>query len=438
MSEVISIFISSIFMVLTTYIFGYIISNKNYHSINKIKVLIILIISATIHTIVFMYLTGMAKTLILCLLYSLILKESFEFEYSKSIFFSIIFSLLMIIPDLITLGSVIYIFDISKEVCYSSLSGSLICNAITCILYVLIMIVAKNYLRKLNDFDISTNKKIIIISSLTLISLAIFFYNLIKVFEFSNGVIGYLIVIITLIYILFYLFKQRIDNDVILKRYDELLDIMKRYENDVEEQRTLIHETKNELMTIKCKIIDKEKEQVIVKYIDNILGDKESANMSKYSKFKYLPSNGIKGFFYYKFIEAEKCQIKVSVNISEKIEKSFLGKLDTATFKDLVRIIGVYLDNAIEASSNSDDKQLGIEIYLLNNEVHIIISNTFSNNINTDKIGKERYSTKGKNRGHGLLLVKRILHESSKFKTQNKVIDNLYIQELTVMNNKDK
>ena len=436
MSEVISIFISSIFMVLTTYVFGYIVSNKKFHSINKRKSIVILLISAIIHTIIFIYFNGTAKTLILCILYSIILRESFDFEYSKAILLSIIFSLLMIIPDLITLGSVIYIFNISKEFCYSNIVGSLISNIATCLIYIILIFAFKKPLRKLVSHNISSNKKIIFMSLLTIIFVTFLFYKFASGYKMNQDIIVYLITMFAFIIVLFTLFKQRIENNVMLERYDELLDIMKKYESDVEEQRTLLHETKNELMTIKCKVLDKEKEQVIIKYIDNILGDKESANMSKYSKFKYLPSNGIKGFFYYKFVEAEKHKIKVSVNISKKIENSFLGKLDTITFKDLVRIIGVYLDNAIEASSNSKEKKLGIELYLLDNAIHIIISNTFSNELNADKVGKERYSTKGKNRGHGLLLVKKILRESNKFETKNKIIDNLYIQELIVTNNK--
>ena len=238
-----------------------------------------------------------------------------------------------------------------------------------------------------------------------------------------------------LICILIYLFRQKIDNEKISKKYDELLDVMKNYENDIEEQRTLRHETKNEFATIKCKIQDKEDEESIIKYIDSVIGDKGSCNTTKYSKFKYLPSNGLKGFFYYKFIEAEKKGINVSVNISKQIENSFLKDIDTKDFKNLVRIIGVYLDNAIEASYTSLDKKLGIEIYLIKDKIEIIITNTFNNDVNLDKIGKETFSTKGKNRGHGLLLVSKILGENKIFESKNEIKGNIYIQSLKIKNN---
>lgn len=212
---------------------------------------------------------------------------------------------------------------------------------------------------------------------------------------------------------------------------------MKNYESDIEEQRTLRHETKNEFATIKCKLQDKEDNKTIIEYIDSVIGEKEKAGSTNYSKFKYLPSNGLKGFFYYKCTEAEKKGISVSVNISKQIENSFLMDIETKDFKDLARIIGVYLDNAIEASSTSEDKKLGIEMYLIKEKIEIIITNTFNNEINLDKIGKESFSTKGKHRGHGLLLVNKILSENNMFEAKNEIRGNIYIQSLKISENKE-
>ena len=124
--------------------------------------------------------------------------------------------------------------------------------------------------------------------------------------------------------------------------------------------------------------------------------------------------------------------IKVSLNISKLVENSYLGDMKTKDFKDLTRIIGVYLDNAIEAASTSKDKKLGIEIYEVKGIIQIIISNTYDNAIEKDKVGNERYSTKGKNRGHGLLLVKRILNENNRITSETKITDSLYIQTIKI------
>lgn len=427
--------LSSTLLILTLYIFGRIIIVNRRHKNIMIDVLILLGF-ILLNILVFKYTTGTIKTIITCLLYSSLFFSIFKIKLSKSIFTSIVYIILLVIPDLLTLGGAIYIFDVSKEFCYESLSGSIISNFSVLGIMIILTVSIRKPLKKLINYNLSTNKKIIVMSSITLVMLAIFFYNLIKTFEFNNNIITYLVIIVMLICILLYLFKQKIENEKISKKYDELLDVMKSYESDIEEQRTLRHETKNEFATIKCKLQDKENNKTIIEYIDSVIGEKEKAGSTKYSKFKYLPSNGLKGFFYYKFIEAEKKGINVSINISKQIENSFLKDIETKDFKDLARIIGVYLDNAIETSSTSEDKKLGIEMYLIKEKIEIIITNTFNNEINLDKIGKESFSTKGKHRGHGLLLVNKILSENNKFEAKNEIRGNIYIQSLKIKDNK--
>lgn len=427
--------LSSTLLILTLYIFGRIIIVNRRHKNIMIDVLILLGF-ILLNILVFKYTTGTIKTIITCLLYSSLFFSIFKIKLSKSIFTSIVYIILLVIPDLLTLGGAIYIFDVSKEFCYESLSGSIISNFSVLGIMIILTVSIRKPLKKLINYNLSTNKKIIVMSSITLVMLAIFFYNLIKTFEFNNNIITYLVIIVMLICILLYLFKQKIENEKISKKYDELLDVMKSYESDIEEQRTLRHETKNEFATIKCKLQDKENNKTIIEYIDSVIGEKEKAGSTKYSKFKYLPSNGLKGFFYYKFIEAEKKGINVSINISKQIENLFLKDIETKDFKDLARIIGVYLDNAIEASSTSEDKKLGIEMYLIKEKIEIIITNTFNNEINLDKIGKESFSTKGKHRGHGLLLVNKILSENNKFEAKNEIRGNIYIQSLKIKDNK--
>lgn len=439
MLEIINGILSSAVMTISTYVYGHILfKEKITKSNSNIYNIMVMLSSVILYTIIFLYFDNIIKTVLLCIVVTIMFKCVFNVTYIKALLASTIYTILLIIPDLMIIGISMKIFGISKEYFYTNIAGSIVGNISISALMIILTLPLKNILKKIINYNLSTNKKILIVSLLTLISLAIFFYNFISTYRLNDGILGYIVIIITLITVLFYLFKQKMDNDVILKKYDDLLNIMKNYENDIEEQRIMVHETRNELMTIKSKISDKEKESSIIKYIDSILGDKVSSKMSKYSKFKYLPSNGIKGFFYYKFTEAEKRNIKVSVNISKKIEKSFLGNIDTKDFKDLVRIIGVYLDNAIEASAESHDKKLGIEIYLTKEDIEIIISNTFENKINTDKIGKEKFTTKGKNHGHGLLLVKHILHNNSIFESYNEITNGLYVQKLKIKEVKEK
>lgn len=427
--------LSSTLLILTLYTFGRIIIVNRRHKNIMIDVLILLGF-ILLNILVFKYTTGTIKTIITCLLYSSLFFSIFKIKLSKSVFTSIVYVILLVIPDLLILSTAIYILGISKEYYYSVIASGLIGNLSVLLIMILLTYIIRKPLRKLMKYKLSENKKIVVISVLAIIFTAIFFYKFATGYKMNQDVIIYLIAMFAFIVILFTLFRQRMDNEKVSKKYDELLDVMKNYESDIEEQRTLRHETKNEFATIKCKLQDKEDNKTIIEYIDSVIGEKGKASSTKYSKFKYLPSNGLKGFFYYKFIEAEKKGINVSINISKQIENSFLKDIETKDFKDLARIIGVYLDNAIEASSTSEDKKLGIEMYLIKEKIELIITNTFNNEINLDKIGKESFSTKGKHRGHGLLLVNKILSENNMFEAKNEIRDNIYIQSLKIKDNK--
>ncbi len=433
MLEIFNALVACLITTITLYIAGTIIFGKSTNTV--LKNIIILAISAIVHTIMFLYLNGVSKTIVLCLLLIITFKYIFNIKISKSIMFSIVYIIILLIPDLVTLFFTTKLLHVSKEVIYTSFAGSVLGNICTNTIMILMIFLLRKLLKKMMNYNFSTSKKIIFVSIITIIITVYFFFKLIAGYKVDNSVIPYLICMIAFVTILLTLYKEKIENENIIKKYDGLLDVMKTYEADIENQRTLIHETRNELMTIRSKAIDKNASKEFIEYMDSVIGDKVSTSMSKYSKFTHLPSNGLKGFFYYKSLEAERRGLNVSVNVSKKIESSFLKDLDTKTYKDLARLIGVYLDNAIDASEKSEDKKLGIEIYLIKDNIKIIITNTFSNEVDLSKLGKERYTTKGKNHGHGLLLVSNIIRDNNRFVAKTKIDNNLYIQELTIKNN---
>ena len=260
---------------------------------------------------------------------TLVLKYIFNINFSKAILFLIMQIIILMIPELLMLFFTTKILQLPKETIYTSFAGSVLGNACTNFLTVSIIFTLRRPLKKLLNYNFSTNKKIIIVSIVTITITVYFFFKLIAGYKVNNSVITYLMCMIAFITILLTLYRKKIENESIIKKYDELLDVMKTYEIDIENQRTLIHENRNELMTIRSKAIDKNASKEFIEYMDSVIGDKVSTSISKYSKFTHLPSNGLKGFFYYKSMEAERRGIKVSANVSKKIENSFLKDLDT-------------------------------------------------------------------------------------------------------------
>ena len=146
-----------------------------------------------------------------------------------------------------------------------------------------------------------------------------------------------------------------------------------------------------------------------------------------------MPPNGIKGLCYFKVQDAENKGIDVDINISKKVENSTIFDLNIKEERDFGRILGVYLDNAIEASVQSSKKEMGFEAYAnLDKELKIIISNTYNNDIDENKLGQESFSTKGKTRGHGLLLVRQLINRNKRFEAKTEMKDNIYTQTIEI------
>ena len=341
-------------MMISVHVFGLVTSKDESKKSIKLKNILILILFAILHTIINLYLDSSIKTLAICLLYTMYFYIIFDKKVYKSIFSSVLYIILLIIPDLLTLTIITKILNMSKECYHIHIAGSILGNIIISIIMIIMVCLLRKPIKKVVNYKLSSNMKIIMVSVLTLATITVFFYSLISNYRQNNNIFAYLLLIGTLMIMLFYLIRQKMENENMFKKYDDLLTIMKNYESDIEEQRTINHESKNELLTIRSKLSE-ENDKELCSYVDSIIGDKKSVNSAKFSKFKYLPSNGLKGFFYYKFIEAEKKGIKVSLNISKLVENSYLGDMKTKDFKDLTRIIGVYLDNAIEAASTSKD-----------------------------------------------------------------------------------
>ncbi len=434
MWQIINEYVGLLIIMIGVYLFGKIVIEKKDEN-NLLKDIMLILLFTIPQTIIKLNLQGTDKTILMTIVNVIFIKQIYHLNYKKSIFVTIIYMAIFLIPDFIEMYFITKILKISMEYCFNSIAGSIISNLIVCVLFLILTIVIKEFLKKLVNMEFENNHKIILISIITFACISTFFYEMGREFRINKNFWIYIFVIIVLVSVLLNYIKQAIINNKIQNDYDKLLEFMKTYEEEIENQRTLRHETKNEFLAIRSKICDKEKEKTIIDYIDEILGDTYLVKNEKYAKFGYLPANGVKGLCYFKTQKAEEQGISVSINISKKIQSSTICNLNTKEQRDFAKILGVFIDNAIEASAESKDKELGIEAYSnLDNEFRMIISNTYNNEIDEEKIGKENFTTKGKNRGHGLLLVNQLVQKNNIFDTKREIKNNIYSQTIIVKN----
>ena len=102
---------------------------------------------------------------------------------------------------------------------------------------------------------------------------------------------------------------------------------------------------------------------------------------------------------------------------------------------EFTRILGILLDNAIEASSECDEKIINITI---RNESHkkrqvVIVENTYNNkDIDTEKIYEKSYTTKPNNTGLGLWEVRKILTKNNNLNLFTSKNNKFFSQQLEI------
>lgn len=371
------------------------------------------------------------KSIIGYFLYVILFKVSFKFDNYKSFLTGFLYYILLFSGEIILFGILSYLFRTSGNAVYLEFGASLFANFLVSAICLFIGYLLRHLMKKLLEKRIK-NKLLVywlcIFACIILFLLVCFSTDKLNIETFL--VLGMISVVLIVIFVSFY---QTYKNNELAIKYDKLLDFIRKYETEIDKQRTLRHETKNQLLTIKSKLIDKDKSSNVIAYIDEIINDNnEVINHSQYSRLKYLPSNGIKGLFYFKVSEANEKGIDVNINISKEIKNSYLEKLSPVTFNQLGKILGIFLDNAIEGVEIASKKLIGIEVYCNSKgDIVIIISNTYWP-IKPKKVGKVAMSTKSSDRGHGLLLVKTIIASNKMFKNETEITSELYVQKLTI------
>ena len=221
------------------------------------------------------------------------------------------------------------------------------------------------------------------------------------------------------VFFIFKIAKKEKEYDVINKKYQMSINSLKEYELLIDKYRVDTHENKNELLTVRNMIKDKKTIQYIDKLVDNKIKDSEKI-INQASK---IPEGGLRATIYSKLCLMDKYKINYVLDVSKDVRTSSLIDLDDELVLNICKILGVFLDNSIEAVKKLKTKNITIELYIVNKKLFIDITNNYNGKIDLSKIGRERVTTKGTNHGYGLLLVNKIIKENFKFLDNEKSIN---------------
>lgn len=256
-------------------------------------------------------------------------------------------------------------------------------------------------------------------------------YSVIFKSIFNDRELVILLILVGIVLFVCGYFNQKSGNNKLTIEYGQLLEYVKTYEDEVVDKSKKQHEYKNQLIIIDNLIPKTNKKAK--EYLGNILNDVDDVTDNDWLiKLKNLPSGGIKGLIHFKIKKMMSKKISVFVYIDKDVSKKENWKNLEKNLEDISRILGVYLDNAIEAAEKTSDKQIVIEFVNEKDNIRFSLSNSYNGSIKFDEIDKEGYSTKGKGRGVGLALVNEIIAGNSLLKQTREINGKFFVQNLYI------
>ena len=165
------------------------------------------------------------------------------------------------------------------------------------------------------------------------------------------------------------------------------------------------------------------------KYYLQLEDDCQRVNNSYILNPDVVNNDGIYNLLTKKYYEADSKDIKVNI--------TFLLDLSTLNMKiyEFARILGILLDNAIEASSECEEKIINLTFRndTKNSRQLIIIENTYKNkNIDTEKIFEKGISEKDNHTGLGLWEVRKLIKKNNNINLFTSKNDKMFSQQLEI------
>lgn len=153
------------------------------------------------------------------------------------------------------------------------------------------------------------------------------------------------------------------------------------------------------------------------------------ANASKLSALQKIDHPAIRGIFMTKLLLAQEKGISVHLEMTGKIifPKHVFDL-------NLIRILGILLDNAIEEVDALGKGELAVAFFQEKDALVILIQNTVRNPVEPlYQLKKQGFSTKGKGRGYGLSTVDELMSQTSTLLLETTISQHLFVQKLTLL-----
>lgn len=286
---------------------------------------------------------------------------------------------------------------------------------------------------KVTDVISNINKNILII----VLGILIIIINFLLAIPYYKIKTAYIIVfnaitIVVYSFIVFKMFEEKSRYIKMNNKYNMTNTTLKELEQNVTRLKITNHENKNQLLTIRNMIKKGEDSKSLIKHIENIVNTKIKDDETLMLQTSTITNSMISSIVYSKMLTMKENDVDAALIISRDIKDLYLSDIPDELAVEVCKIIGVYLDNALEEVSKYEEKIINIEFYAEKKTLCIAISNNFEGEIDFEKMDNPGYTTKENGHGYGLSLAHEIIESNDRLSSEREIKDNIFKQILKI------
>ena len=369
-------------------------------------------------------------------------KFLFNYSWIKSLVYTVLSYVIIIIADILNGVIFNYILKMNSSEIQSDPMILLLASIIVSVISItLINIKNLSKIKDIATFSIDKltfNQKILagfyFVLIIALFILQLMPYSIIpkeysKVLNTYNLMVFvfYFIATFIFLYINYHLTNEKIEHQQKVKEYEELELYTKIIEELSSDIRIFKHDYKNIMHSIEGYLAENQIGELKEYFYKQVVNEYQKIHSNNIHSLKHINNSAVKGLLTSKINQGLSMGVKMNLEIFEDIFEIPMETLD------ICKAIGILLDNALEESVKTKDKNVIIGFMDEESAISIMIANSYADKPNIKEIFTNGYSSKGENRGLGLYILKKVIDEKYKNILLNTTVDNeLFIQEIII------
>lgn len=376
------------------------------------------------------YINQFLKIFSITLIMIIICKFLFNVSIRKAIITPISGQFIVMVSEFIFAATVMIITNINNEQFVENYFTDLLTNLVIAVIAIILTKLKlghrvfnylDNHLLSLKKHDLYIFVAVLIISVSLLQAMIYYTVDLVWILVINT------ILVIIYSWIIIRIVTTKIEYQNISNKYSVSTKSLSEYQAVINRYRIDNHENKNQLRRLKRKINPDNKEAL--DYIDNILNTRVKLNEQILNKTKVIPECDLRTLIDAKVMSMEEKKIKNTIHVDKQIKTADFIEMNQNLVEDICKIIGVYLDNAIEAVEDLDKREIQLDFYNIDDYMYISVVNNYQGNLDLDKLNDAGYTTKSNGHGYGLALVNEIV-ENNKILSRETVVDNFIFKQV--------